>query len=284
EFDLTSINDQIFQDPEEDPGFYDITYHLSEEDAEEGENPIPDPGTFNNLTADQQTIWVRVESPDGPGCYDIIAIELIIHEIPAAVQPDPLELCDDSDSGSTDDEVSIFDLTVKNDEIKGGDNSLSITWFETPEDEENDLPIADPTAYANTENAQTIVARVSNEWGCSTTVTLTLVVNPIPTPTLAEDLDPYVVCDENNDGFGEFDLSTQDDYIINDEQNVEVSYHATEEAAEAGTPSLPNDYVNITPDQQVIYARLTHTETGCYAWTELTLEVVSAPEVPHDLE
>src|SRR5699024_7549121 len=204
--------------------------------------------------------------------------------ISAAVQPDPLELCDDNDSGSTDDEVSIFDLTVKNDEIKGGDNSLSITWFETPEDEENDLPIADPTAYANTENAQTIVARVSNEWGCSTTVTLTLVVNPIPTPTLAEDLDPYVVCDENNDGFGEFDLSTQDDYIINDEQNVEVSYHATEEAAEAGTPSLPNDYVNITPDEQVIYARLTHTETGCYAWTELTLEVVSAPEVPHDLE
>src|SRR5690625_3544390 len=284
DFDLTIIDDQIFQDPSEDPGFYDITYHLSQEDADNDENPIPNPGAFTNLEPGEQTIWVRVESPDGPGCYDTIAVDLIVHPIPEAVQPDPLEVCDDEESGSTDDEISIFDLTVKNEEIKGGDNSLSIIWFETPEDEENDLPIADPTAYANTENAQTIVARVTNEWGCSTTVTLTLVVDPVPTPTPAEELEPYVVCDDNNDGYGIFDLSSQDDYIINDEQNVEVTYHATEEAAEAGTPELPNDYVNITPDEQVIYARLTNIDTGCYAWTELTLEVVPAPEMPNELE
>src|SRR5690625_4908598 len=174
------------------------------------------PGAFTNLEPGEQTIWVRVESPNGPGCYDIIAVDLIVHPIPEAVQPEPLAVCDDEESGSTDDEISIFDLTVKNEEIKGGDNSLSIIWFETPEDEENDLPIADPTAYANTENAQTIVARVTNEWGCSTTVTLTLVVDPVPTPTPAEELEPYTVCDENNDGFGIFDLSTQDQNIINE--------------------------------------------------------------------
>ncbi|MEM7187225.1 MAG: gliding motility-associated C-terminal domain-containing protein, partial [Bacteroidota bacterium] len=55
-FDLTEATGQI--DPENT-----ITFHLSEADANSGDNPIADPESYEN-TSNPQTIWVRVANPD----------------------------------------------------------------------------------------------------------------------------------------------------------------------------------------------------------------------------
>ena len=127
---------------------------------------------------------------------------------------------------------------------------------------EPDLPIATPGAYVNLTNAQTITARLTDEYGCRSTITLTLYVNPLPSPTPTEELEPYVFCDDNNDGYAQFDLSTQDELILNDEPDVEITYYLTMEAAEEGDPleQLPDLYANIAQWTQTIFVRATNRQ------------------------
>ncbi|MEL6811071.1 MAG: gliding motility-associated C-terminal domain-containing protein [Bacteroidota bacterium] len=74
-FDLTEATAQI--DPDNT-----ITYHLTEADAQNGDNPIADPENYEN-TENPQTIWIRVANPD---CFvvDSFDIEVIICPLPDA--------------------------------------------------------------------------------------------------------------------------------------------------------------------------------------------------------
>ncbi|WP_233357786.1 hypothetical protein, partial [Haloflavibacter putidus] len=93
--------------------------------------------------------------------------------------------CDDTASGSDTDELNIFDLTVKEAEIVDGNSSWTLTWYATDDPTLlNDTTlINDPSAFTNTENEQTITVEVTDSNGCSALTTLTLVVNPLPSPT-----------------------------------------------------------------------------------------------------
>ncbi|MBA3985800.1 MAG: gliding motility-associated C-terminal domain-containing protein, partial [Flavobacteriales bacterium] len=74
-FDLTESTQQI--DPDND-----LTFHLSEMDAEDNINPIPDPENFEN-TQNPQTIFVRVANTS---CYNVesFTVEVIICPLPDA--------------------------------------------------------------------------------------------------------------------------------------------------------------------------------------------------------
>jgi len=74
-FDLTEATGQI--DPENT-----ITFHLTEADANSGDNPITDPENYEN-TSNPQIIWVRVANPD---CFvvDSFQIEVIVCPLPDA--------------------------------------------------------------------------------------------------------------------------------------------------------------------------------------------------------
>ncbi|MEL6811070.1 MAG: gliding motility-associated C-terminal domain-containing protein [Bacteroidota bacterium] len=74
-FDLTEATAQI--DPDNT-----ITYHLTEADAQNGDNPLADPENYEN-TENPQTIWIRVANPD---CFvvDSFDIEVIICPLPDA--------------------------------------------------------------------------------------------------------------------------------------------------------------------------------------------------------
>ncbi len=68
-------------------GDYTITFHLTETEAENGENPQP----TNYTTDETTTIWVRVE--DENGCFVIRELNLIINEIPEIEITSPIEIC-----------------------------------------------------------------------------------------------------------------------------------------------------------------------------------------------
>ncbi|WP_299278965.1 hypothetical protein, partial [uncultured Psychroserpens sp.] len=132
---------------------------------------------------------------------------------------------------------------------------------------------------------QTIFVRATNDvTGCfvSTTATILLRVNPIPSPTAPIDLE---VCDADNDGFEVFDLEERTLEIIGGELDTAVTYHETQEDAETGDNALSSPYTNIVMDVQTIYIRLTNTITGCYNASEtLTIRVLPSPEVPVEIE
>jgi len=284
-FDLTQVEEEVLDGL--DPNSYTITYHDDEQEAEDGLDAITNIGAYENVS-NPQTIWIRVTDPNTPtGCYSVVALELIVNPLPVAVQPSNLELCDDELSGSDTDEMSVFDLTVKESEITAGDNSIAVSWYETPTDLQLGNAIVDPTSYVNTISTnQTIVALLVDENGCSVTTTLTLVVNPLPSPTPSDQLDPYELCDDDNDGFVEFDLSTQDDIIANGEADVEITYYATPEGAESGLVQnqIGPLYENVQINQQTIYARSTNVNTGCYRWVSLDIVVAPLPEIEETLE
>src|SRR5699024_7672640 len=134
--------------------------------------------------------------------------------------------------------------------------------------------------YENVTNNQTVYIRVENEYGCVVTegITLTLVVNPLPT---LEGFERYEICDPDNDGFAEFDLDEFTSDIQYGQPNVEVSYHLTEIDAENGSSAINTSgpYENTKPDEQTIWVRAKNTKTGCINVEPLELIVVPSPEI-----
>ena len=301
-FDLTLVELEVLNGL--DPMLYDFYYYEQEVDAiTAGDLALtaPDfslaigtPGAYQNVTPLMQVIYVLVvgnsanTSPNngGNGCYAIVPLTLIVDPLPVAVQAMPYELCDDDLNGSTlTDQISTFDLTTREDEITGGDPTLSVSWYETPADELADNPIVDPTAYQNREippaplNPQTIIARVTSDLGCKVTTTLTLVVNPNPSPVTPT---PLEVCDDDNDGFAVFTLEDKDVEIIGGEPGVGVLYFLTQVDAQIGDPGaiLVSPYANVVANLQTVWARVENATTGCYSIVALDLVVNPLPDAP----
>jgi len=91
----------------------------------------------------------------------------------------------------------------------------------------------------------------------------------------------YVICDylDENDGIGQFDLTTQDTEILGPTQTTgyTVTYYETLDDAEAGVDQIPTIYENLSGNPLVIYARVDNDNTTCYETTMLTLLVELRP-------
>ncbi len=274
QFDLTIKDAEVLGS--QAPADYTLTYHVTQADADTGNNAIVGTASYTNLS-NPQTIYVRLEHVVS-GCINTGEFDLIVNPLPVIVQPTPLELCDD-DYYAAADGIQIFDLTVKDTEITSGDGSLSVSYYETQADSQADSNAITPSdAYQNTVNPQTIYVRVTDgDTGCYTFTTLTLRVLPNPTPQTPL---PIILCDDVNpgDGVEEFDLTIREAAIINGELGVSATYYETQTDAESGTNDItdPTMYTS-TSNLQTIYVRVTNDTTGCYTMVELELQVNPVP-------
>ena len=274
-FDLSLSNEEVLNGL--DPSDFDITYYENAENAENAENPIITPFAYTNVSAFNQTVWVRVEN-NTTLCYNTSSIELIVNELPVLTQPDPLNLCDYNNPG---DEVEEFTLEDSIGQVLQGQTGIGITFYETQEDADNATnPIVSP--YTNTSNAQTIYLRGENEiTGCYSTITLDLRVNPIPSPVVP---DPIEECDEDNDGFTFFTVEDNEVDIINGELDIVLSYYETTTNAENAIDPIISPYYNIVPDSQIIFVRAENIVTGCFTIVEQELVTIPSPELPIIIE
>jgi len=289
-FDLTQTQTEIYGT--QTPSDYTLTYHESEQNAIDDLSPIVNLTDYINTTINQQTIWVRLED-NATECYAIGNFDIIVVGPPVLVQPTAFSLCDDLESGDESDEISSFDLTDKYIEITGGNTSLTLTYYASLADLNSDTPIADPTAYQNISNPQVLYIRAANAAGCTTDITMTLRVLPIPTPNTM----PTVLeaCDDDTDGDATngilvFDLTQAEAEIVDNESNVTVSYHITEmDAADDLNPIVDPtmhtvDMANANASGQVIiYVRvesdvqIDSNMLPCYKIVELPVIVHPLP-------
>ena len=122
-----------------------------------------------------------------------------------ANQADDLLVCDDDNDG-----FAIFDLTLNDATILGGQNPLDYTlsYHESLADAEAGINAITPTPYQNLSNPQQIYARlednVTNAFD-TTNFALIVLFSPEPNPPF-----PLEVCDNDGDGFAEFDLTLKD--------------------------------------------------------------------------
>ncbi|WP_299385772.1 T9SS type A sorting domain-containing protein [uncultured Lacinutrix sp.] len=186
--------------------------------------------------------------------------------------PTPLEICDDNIA----DGIAVFDLTIKNAEVLGGQNSndFSVMYYGNQMDADANMnPLASP--FTNTSNPQTVYVRVEElSTGAFDTTTLDLVVNQSPivfTPA------PLEYCDDDNDGFGTFTLTDADIEITGGAPGYTVTYYETMADATNNVNMLSNTYSNVVANTQTIFARAENNTTGCFALVDFDIIVNSLP-------
>ena len=213
-------------------------------------------------------------TPDPNQCAVPSNITLIVNPLPSLVSPTPLEVCDDG----TPDGLTVLDLRVKDDEIRGGNSNYSISYYLTQSAADAGIdPL--PIPYTNISNPQTIFVRAQDvTTGCITTTTLDLGVIQA---AVANTPPPMEYCDPDNDGYGSFVLTESDFLITGVVTGVTVSYHETLSDAENGVNTLSSPYNNIVIDTQTIYARVESTTvvTDCATIIDLVLNVYPTPQL-----
>ncbi|MFK7748458.1 MAG: L-type lectin-domain containing protein, partial [Kordia sp.] len=251
---------------------FNITYHENFADADGDTNALAE----NYLGTDGEIIFVRIESTQtGNTCFAITSFEILFEELPSANAPTDLIVCDDE----TADGFTAVDLNVKNDEISGGIPGLSVRYYLTQADAENDAnALAIP--YTNISNPQIVFVRVETpNTGCYVTTTLNIsVVDALQVfPAI-----PLEYCDTDNDGIGVFDIQSTENQITGGMQtDIVVTYYETLENAENDVNEITNTtaYSNINPETQTIHVRVENVLTGCFNVVDLILIVHDSPEI-----
>ena len=90
-------------------GSFSISYFESLEDAQNDLNIITNPESYDNMTAFNQTIYVRIVESTYPDCYTTTSFDLNTINPPTVIIPTPFVECDNDYDG-----IDIFDLSQKN--------------------------------------------------------------------------------------------------------------------------------------------------------------------------
>ncbi|MDA8626504.1 hypothetical protein N9L21_03280, partial [Flavobacteriaceae bacterium] len=251
-----------------------VSYHESQEDADNAANAITEP--YSNLNSpDSQNIFVRLEDNE-TFCYATTTLALVVNPIPEVIVPPVIEVCDDDYDG-----ISTFDLVSLDPIILNGQTGISVTYYESQAEADTATnPLASP--YNNTSlNTQELIVRLENDiTGCYSTTTQGIIVNPL---SLIEVID-YEICDYVNPGdmIEVFDIiSYIDDYFSS--QNVTETYHGSLADAESGndpytTAELTN-YSNSDSASEEIFVRLVDNVTACVTTGSFNIVVNPLPNV-----
>ena len=248
-----------------------VTYHETQSDADTNSNPLTSP--YSNTTANQQTIFVRVEEIGLEACYETTQFELIVNPLPTTTTMSVLPICDDDTDG-----LGAFMLTSKDTEALGGQTGVTVSYHETQSDADtNASPLSSP--YTNTTpSSQIIFIRLENNTtGCFSTMPLELRVNPIPT---ANSVSTQTICDDDYDGLATFNFTGIDLTVIGTQTGMVVSYHETQSDADTNTSAVTSPYTSITANAQTLFIRLENSTTGCFDTTTLELLVDPLPVIP----
>ncbi|MEY3451192.1 MAG: hypothetical protein RL711_1018 [Bacteroidota bacterium] len=114
----------------------------------------------------------------------------------------------------------------------------------------------------------------------TSTETQDVIISELPAATKPQDL---FICDDNNDGFSTFDLTTQNSAILNgqDANLYSIKYFANPaDYTNSIAIATPNNYANALPyQQQTIIAEVSNKANGsCKSATNFNINVFDAPK------
>ncbi len=263
-FDLTTVINDVLQGATG----VTVTFHTSQEDANTGVNPIVDPTNYQNTTPDLEIIYIRVEN-DNNSCFSIVLLELHTNILETGTNIRNFGTCD----VAPDDGSGTFDLSAITTVISNNLEDVTITYYETELDLQNNTnPLDTSTPY--TVNSSQILYLLIENPDCSNTAEIELTVYPSVTIT---NTDTVTYCDTDDDMLTSIELSEFNEIVSAGIPNPTVTYYETMADAENQTNSLPPFYDN-TSSPTTIYVRV-RTTSGCFDIKPLTIEVLPAPTV-----
>ena len=281
-FDLTIKTNEINQNTG-----YTVAYYPSLANAQAGINLITTPTAYVNIPPAVQTLGVVVTTT--AGCKSTTTLDIRVLPIPTKPNAPPQTLgakCDDNNPG---DMMEVFDLTVNAAYIINGDPNVTLHYFATQADAQNNVVANEILTPASALVAANVWIRVENTRvdyqgnNCFILVEQPLTVNPLP--TVVQPLASYKVCDNDADGLAVFDLTNPvlATTILGVSQlpaDYTISYYLTQLGANpltnTGETPLPGSYTNTTPNAQNIYIRVVNKATGCVNTGVLPLAVEQA--------
>ncbi len=255
-----------------------VTYHESEIFAIAGAVSQSSPYNSGNTT-----IWARIENSENSNCYEVTSFDLIVTVTPDIVEPPDLKACDDDSDG-----FMIFNLENQTPIVLNG-QTLEITYYDD-EDNAKDRKgwIVNTTTYNSI--TRTIWVRTEEIVG-SSCYALTSFDIEVLESALANLPSDILQCDDNNDGFYDFDFNALKDAEIlgmQDPAIFQVDYFSTQLEADMNTNPLPSPYRTVTPYAiETIYARIQNNSfSECYNTASFSVQVfdnafpLDASEIP----
>lgn len=212
------------------------------------------------------------------GEESVVSTTLTIHALPVAnAAPNRVE-CDPDNDG-----IAQFDLSPTTTAILGTQNAATfeVRYYTSQDNAAADTDFITGTTFSNTANPQTLYARVTNKENidCFALTSLQLTVTNTPIINGNE----FSVCDDNaldgNDANGQatFNLPQVTAQLFSG-TGFTTSYYLTEEDAENEVNPLIQEYYNVIPNVQTVYARIVNTAfTECFSIQPVTLTVNPLP-------
>ncbi len=270
-FNLTDVISDVLQ------GLTGVTttFHITDQDAQTGENPIADETNFENTLANVQTIYLRVVD-DNTGCATVVPFQIHTNLLVTGTFIHNFFTCDD-DSG---DGVAPFNLLSIGAQIINNISNVSITFYESQTDLNNNTnPINQNVPYIVNSSPKLLYLKLESP-DCEYISEINLLISP---PILLANIDPIDYCDTDDDGLTSIDLSEFDTLVSNSLDNVSVRYFTNNTSANNNTNALNQFYTN-TSNPQTLYARVTSTNTSCYNTIAFDINVIPAPTVNSPIE
>ena len=289
-------------DPSLDSTDFEVLYFDNPSDADLNTTTAIIVNPYRVNTSENPTIYARIHNVDNTSCYTTVQFKLKVTDIPTPSQPTEYRVCDDTTSaGGNTDGVSGFLLNTKDAEILTGitnPGDYNISYHTDPLDAQtsstaNAIPkdidyevTGSQTVFVRVENiANTDCYAISDDTTGSTFTSFELIVDA--TPVIVTPPSDINRCDEDRDGFLDFDLITdQTPEILNgldlslDSTDFEVLYFDNPSDADLNTTTaiIVNPYRVNTSDNPTIYARIHNVDNiSCYTIVQFKLKVTDIP-------
>lgn len=268
EFTLSSKNTEILDG--QNPSDINITYHSTLAGAELGTASTLLPDSYYNNSAFTEEIYVRIEDATNANCVSTTPLILRVNPAPMRVDHTILQ-CDED--GVTDG-LTVFNLNEANSVLTNSMDNLTTKFFL---DIAKTNEIINTDNFINTLNPQTIYVEVINDdTSCTKDAELTLEVST--TDSFDTSL---ITCDDDGteDGFYTFNLTDANMNIVDGlPTGLDISYFENYDDALREQNALGDIYTNITPNSQIIYARV-ENDNNCYGISEVELIVNELPDI-----
>ncbi|MFK7781952.1 T9SS type B sorting domain-containing protein, partial [Psychroserpens sp.] len=255
----------------QDATLYTITYHPTQQDADDNTNALPN--TYTNVTAFTEEIFVRMENNTNTDCYATDSFIFTINETPEAIDTTIIQ-CDED---GIPEGFTTFDLNQVFEDITNNASDKIINFYASIADLENNEDELNPDAFDNYQNPQIIYALVTDiNSGCTNTAEITLLASSTASN------DTFIqACDDDGteDGFYNFNLSdTENTILFGLPVGLDITYYETYEDALIEDNPLGTNFTNTIPYSQTIYGRVENAN-ACFGISSIELTVFELPDI-----
>ena len=263
------------------------TTGLNATETDVAEGPGADGNNFLKILTvnNNDTYYLVIDRPIGQSNFSLTWTgtatfkEPPVFDIPNGTAID-LEECD---GDGIDDQKTVFNLAQNTPIVVGNQANVAVTYHVNSNDAlTNENAIANPSAYNNTQNPQTIYTRITDtNTGCFNNTEFTLsVINSVSIPGTI-----FEICDDNSDGdaangLNTFNLIDVTNGIMGtqDLTSLDIKYFSSNVSALANTNPYPTTYTNVMENEEKIFIKVTNPD-NCFKIKEITLKVNPLPAV-----